>query len=289
MVIRVEPTGEFQLFPDAKFEDQFLVLEALADHTDIPVPSAYWFESDPSILGAPFFVMSKVTGRPAHFNEEWLKDLTVDQSARVWWSGLQAMAGIHKVDWERLGLGFLNQPELGPTPVEQQLTYYRTSYESGREGSPHPVIEAGFEWLEANKPVDEPVRLLWGDARLGNLLFDQKLRCSGVLDWEMCALGNPESDLAWWLFNEKTLLPRALGPDAVGAFPDREETISRFEEHLGRRTHSLAFYEVFTAVRNAVILMRIFTLWNKQGMPFAGENVSETVVAELLGLEPPRE
>src|SRR5688572_760332 len=52
-VIRVEPT-KYRVFLDVDLERQFRVMEALGAKTDVPMPPTRWFESDPSVLGAPF-------------------------------------------------------------------------------------------------------------------------------------------------------------------------------------------------------------------------------------------
>ena len=54
-------------------------------------------------------------------------------------------------------------------------------------------------WLAENKPNSEPLGLVWGDAKLGNILFDSAGQAQAVLDWEMVTLGNPVRDLAYSL------------------------------------------------------------------------------------------
>ena len=60
LVAKVAPTG-FQIFPDPRFAEQFRLLEILS-RTGIPVPRVHWHEPDPAVLGAPFYVMSRVDG-----------------------------------------------------------------------------------------------------------------------------------------------------------------------------------------------------------------------------------
>lgn len=110
--------------------------------------------------------------------------------------------------------------------------------------------------LERTRPEPpERPRLCWGDARLGNMLFREG-RCVAVLDWEMATLGDPESDLAWWLYfdrhhSEGSGLPRLPG------IPSREATIARYEEWTGRRVRHLAWWELFAGFAFALILMRV--------------------------------
>ena len=69
-----------------------------------------------------------------------------------------------------------------------------------RTGSEHPIVDRLWEWLEANVPSATPTGLSWGDARLGNTMFDDDFRLVVVMDWELVSLGTPIMDLGWWLF-----------------------------------------------------------------------------------------
>jgi aminoglycoside phosphotransferase (APT) family kinase protein len=73
-------------------------------------------------------------------------------------------------------------------------------------GEPHPALELGFRWLEANRPTAARQTVVHGDFRLGNLVVgDTGLRA--VLDWELAHVGDPHEDLGWfcvraWRFGE---------------------------------------------------------------------------------------
>src|SRR5262245_1428436 len=60
-VLRKQPPGK--LLPSAHAVDrEFRVLSALAQ-TDVPVPHTHFFCADPSVIGTPFYVMERLTGR----------------------------------------------------------------------------------------------------------------------------------------------------------------------------------------------------------------------------------
>ena len=67
------------------------------------------------------------------------------------------------------------------------------------------------------------VALNWGDARLPNLIFRDD-RVAAVLDWEMAFLGDPEADLAWWLFLDWQGCD-GYGIPRLDGFPSREQTV----------------------------------------------------------------
>ena len=62
MVARVKPTA-YTIFLESVFEEQYRVMEALGRQSEVLVPPVVGYESDESVLGAPFFVMQKIDGR----------------------------------------------------------------------------------------------------------------------------------------------------------------------------------------------------------------------------------
>jgi aminoglycoside phosphotransferase (APT) family kinase protein len=168
-------------------------------------------------------------------------------------NGLVALAQVHQTDPQVLGLDFLDRPALGVTSLDQQIAVWRECYEAG--GSTDPVLEAGFAWVEANRPGEEPTVLNWGSARLGNLLFADDLSVTGVLDWKMVGLGSPEYDLGWWLFVQRHHT-EGLGLPLPSGFPDHAATVARYVELTGRQVNYLDFYEAFGALRLAILMRR---------------------------------
>lgn len=63
-------------------------------------------------------------------------------------------------------------------------------------GGDRPILALALKWLEANLPPPVTPRLVHGDFRLGNLMFEQG-RVTGVLDWELAHLGDWHEDLAF--------------------------------------------------------------------------------------------
>ncbi len=60
-VATVAPTGH-QIFPAPRFEEQNRLMKILAG-TPVEVPAVHWYEPDPGVLGAPFYVMTWVDGQ----------------------------------------------------------------------------------------------------------------------------------------------------------------------------------------------------------------------------------
>jgi len=287
-VIRVAPTG-YTLFPDAAFEVQHTVLTGLDRLGAVPVPKVLWFEEDASVLGAAFFVMEEVQGvvppdNPPYHVDGWLKtDATPEVRERIWWGCIDTIAELHAVDAAAVGLTDL----LDGLPA--QLDYYERFLEQVEGlGEQVPVARRALEWLRANMPAPEPSVLCWGDARIGNVMYDEQGNRLAVLDWEMVSLGSPAQDFAWALFldrhhSEGMDVPRLEG------FPSTEESIARYEAKSGRRLENLEYYEVFAGFRFSVImgkLAHIFKDWellpadHDMGQNNNASRLTEKVLAE---------
>jgi aminoglycoside phosphotransferase (APT) family kinase protein len=302
LVLRVKPT-QHTVFLEQDFEQQYLVLRTLGEHTTVPVPVVRWYEEDASILGAPFFVMDHVDGRapsdsPPYTQAGWLlEEATPAQRRALVEQGVHALAAVHAVDWRGLGLDVLSKPQYGALGFEQQLRYYERSYEwAEREaGFPAPpVAQATLEWVQAHAPASDPeITLCWGDARINNQLFGPDYRVRAVVDWEMVTLADPMMDLGWWLFLDRHFHEGMPAPRMEG-FPTRDEVVGFYEHASGRPARDLAFYEVFAGLRFAVVMVRIATLVTAFGlMPpegaaeMAGNNAVTRVLADLLDLPAP--
>jgi len=265
-------------------------MQALAEHTDVPVPDMLWFEEDPSWFGSPFWIMARVDGiapsdAPHYSVGGWLRDATPEEQATVWWNGVTALAAVHNLDWRALGLDRLDDPARGEPALEQQLAYYADSLEWAEQGTPHEGARAALEWLRAHRPASDPeqVAITWGDSRLANQMFRDG-EVVAVLDWEMVALGDPRIDLGWWLFCDE-VLTRSAGQERLAGFPSREETVARWEDLTGRRGDDLHWFLVFAALRFTVVMLRLGTLLHEMGVvpePFGYDNDICRALDELL-------
>lgn len=267
IVLRMQPESS-SVYPDCDIQRQYRVMQALAG-SDIPVPELLGLEADATLLGAPFFVMLRVAGRvptenpPYHF-QGWLHDLTTPELRRCWFNSIDTIAAIARVDWRGCGLDFL-QPQPERTALARQLDYYRDAVGwAERLHRPYPHLRQAYPWLIDNQPVDEPLVLSWGDAKLGNCVYDEEGRLAAVLDWEQAALASPVDDLAWWLMLDESLcigygLPRLAG------LPSREETVAHWERASGFSARHLPYYEVFAAWRMAYVMARIGTVFMERG------------------------
>ena len=259
IVARLEPE-EYVMFPYYDVGAQARALQLL-EPTDVPVPVVRWSEPDASVLGVPFYLMTRVDGRiptdnPPMHDEGWIaEDCSEEEREAIWWSGLDAMCKVHAVDWKGLGFEFLAEPERGATPLDQQLDYWQEYFRWGMPAERHPDVVQALEYLESNKPEDEPIALCWGDSRLANQIFDG-VECVAVLDWEMARLGNPVQDLAWWLASDRCF-SEGLELERLPGIPGEDETIERWAQTTGRSTDNFDYYTILALTRFTMNMARV--------------------------------
>jgi aminoglycoside phosphotransferase (APT) family kinase protein len=256
--LRLHPSPDYQVFYDPEFRTQFDLLRTLHDATDVRVPYAHWYEDDPALFGRPFFVMERKHGRvpvsmPLYTREGFLADATTEQRRRAWEGAIEQLALIHSVPASLVS--FLDRPEWGATPLEQQVTYWEKAAHWGLAGHYPWQLDEMIGWLRDNLPETSETGLSWGDARLGNVMFDENFDVAAMLDWEQASLVGPTADLAWWLFFDETYsagqgLPRLAG---MGG---RAETLERWSELTDREPLDLRWHEVFVGYKMANLAIR---------------------------------
>jgi aminoglycoside phosphotransferase (APT) family kinase protein len=284
-VVRLEARPDRRVFLDTNFAEQYQILRALNSVPGMPVPKVRYFVDDESLLGARFYVMEKLAGQPAAYQTEWFQKLNEGARSDVWWRGLTTMACLHRVDPRELAfVGKLAATTWDASAVlDRQLECQRAFYEWARGGDRFPATEEAFEWLYANKPIDSQITLQWGDARLGNLLFDESRNCRGMVDWEQAEIGFAEADLGYWLMNDghDSLLPSAMGVSRVRI--SNAETIMRYEHLLGKPLTDMRYWEIFGLVRASPIVVRLGSLARAHNFSYHRRgNDPEAALGKLL-------
>lgn len=290
IVLRVQPDAH-SVFPDCDVRRQYRVMQCLAA-TDVPVPRLLGLETDASVLGAPFFVMERIEGRvpnenPLYHRAGWFHDLGVDELRAHWFSGIDTIAAVARVDWRARGFDLL-LPPADTTPLARQLEYYRQAVSwAERLGRPYSHLHGAYRWLVENQPSDESVALSWGDAKLGNCVFRDG-RVVGALDWEQATLASPVDDLAWWLMLDDSL-STGCGVPRLAGLPSRDETVAYWERASGCSARNLAYYDVFAAWRMAYVMARIGTVFiERRWVPRESEMDLKNGGAALLALHAAR-
>ena len=258
-VVRRKPAGV--LLPSAHAVDrEFRVMHALAG-TDVPVPRMHALCEDDSVIGSAFYAMDFVEGRilwdPA------LPELSSSERAAVCDDMNRVIAALHEVDVAQVGLqDYGRSGQYVARQVERWTRQYRAS-----ETEPIEAMDQLIEWLRAHQPADSATRLVHGDFRLDNLVFDaREPRVIAVLDWELSTLGDPLADFAYHMMAWGLPPPfRGLGhlDDAqlrALSLPTEKEYAERYRQR--RKLPAIdpvtwEFYAAFNLFRAAAIAQGI--------------------------------
>ena len=187
-VVRIKPTGH-QVFPDTLFDEQYRLMDFLHRDGRVRVAEIYWYEGEAALLGAPFFVMEKKIGRvpvshPPYREVGWVAEATPAQRAKIWENGVRQMAAVQAVPLEPLT--FLRGATEGAREgLAQEWDKYRRFIAWAAGDEVRPVFEAGMDRLEKIWPKNQPPGLVWGDARIGNMMFGDDFEVVAVMDWEI--------------------------------------------------------------------------------------------------------
>lgn len=278
-VVRVAPTG-YTLFPDAAFEAQHRILVTLGTQTAIPVPTVRWQETDPSVLGAAFFVMDFVDAvipedNPPYTMGGWLHDSSPEVQERVFWAAIDTIAEISALDHTTLDL-----PPL-MSGLDAQLDYYERFLEAVEQSERMDVARRALTWLKDHKPEDDGTVFCWGDSRIGNVMFSPEGERKAVVDWEMAVLGSPSQDLAWAWFLDRHHSEGMNTPRLPG-FPSKEAMIARFEERSGRSAKAFDYYELFAGFRFAVIMGKLAIIFKDWGLIPADHDMGQSNAPAVL-------
>ncbi len=188
-VLRRKPPGK--LLPSAHAVDrEYRVMKALAA-TDVPVARMHALCEDESVIGTMFYVMEYVEGRVLW--DPRLADMTPAERTRHHEEMNRVIAALHCVDPAAVGLA-----DFGKTGeyIARQVARWTKQYQAS-ETEKIQAMDNLIAWLPVNIPAGDETRIVHGDYRIDNVIFDPvEPRIRAVIDWELCTLGHPLADFA---------------------------------------------------------------------------------------------
>ncbi len=182
----------------------------------------------------------------------WLKDAGAERQRSVVERSLDVLVHVHAIDPGSLPGPYLERGV--PPGLRPQLAEYGDFLDWVAEGRSLIEFRDVYRWLTASVPVSAAPAFCWGDSRLGNMLFRDD-RPVAVLDWEMAGLAPPEADLAWWLVFDR-IHTTGRGMERLPGVPPDSEQVAMYEMWSGHTVTNLHWYEVWAALRVAVLLFR---------------------------------
>ena len=243
---------------------EYHVLSALHGHFPVPRPLLYC--EDPALLGAPFYVMEKLNG--VILRRDPPKGLVYPpgQARALCENLLDTLVRLHTLDYAAIGLAGLGKPE---GYVGRQVGGWCDRFTKAWTDDV-PKCETLMGWLKQHAPPDSPrPGIVHNDYRFDNVVLDPADHTTiiGVLDWEMCTIGDPLMDLgaalAYWVQPGDTPAMQAvrMQPSSLPGMLTREEIARVYGEKADREISNLDFYYVFGLFRLAGIVQQIYYRW----------------------------
>ncbi|MBJ7289486.1 phosphotransferase family protein, partial [Williamsia sp.] len=209
-VVRRPPTSG--LTPSAHdMNREWKVTRALQD-TAVPVAKTIAFDAEGTVLGAPCTVVEYIDGTVIRSASDLdgIDDPTVERNVTAL---ITALADLHRVDYDAVGLGEFGRPE---GFVARQVKTWTRQWELVKTRE-LPDVHALASALAENIPTDSANSIVHGDFRVDNTILaaDDPGVVRAVVDWEMSTLGDPLTDVALMCVYRQPIFDRVLGLSAA--------------------------------------------------------------------------
>jgi len=245
---------------------EYRIVNALAS-SEVPVPPLVDFCANPDVTGAPFYVMHFVEGIVAR--RRAIAELVPEANrTRLCKRLIEVLAAIHRIEPDTVGLGDLGKKE---QYIARQLSRWIRQVTT-MSFRPFPALHDVHAELAARIPEQRTYSLVHGDYRLDNCIATKTGNIAAVLDWELCTLGDPRSDLgillAYWVEPQDTLHPLQSPPTTAAQYATRCELATWYSEVTGEPIErlELQYFYAFANWRLACILEGVYARYRTSAM-----------------------
>jgi aminoglycoside phosphotransferase (APT) family kinase protein len=249
-VLRRPPLGK--LLPSAHdVAREHRLMSALID-TAVPVPKMVGLCQDPTVNERDFYVMHFLDGIVVR-NIELGRELSEPVRTRMCHELINTLGALHRVDIDSVGLGTLAKRE---GYIERQLKRWSGQWEQSKTRE-LPLIDKVRDTLASQQPTPSKPTIAHGDYRLSNCMMDPQGPVAGVLDWELCTLGEPMADLGGLLCFWYDPADPKQGGDAdttsLSGFLSQDEMAGLYADKMGVDVKTVDYYRAFAHWRLACI------------------------------------
>ena len=279
-VLRKKPAGD--LLPSAHAIDrEYRVMKAL-QNTPVPVPEMLTYCEDESLIGTPFYVMPFLQGRV--FFDQTLPDMTREQRGQVYANMNRAIAELHRIDPQAIGLGDYGK---AGNYFGRQIRRWSQQYQQNHTER-IASLEHLIDWLPERIPAGDLTTIVHGDYRLDNvMLHATEPKVIAVLDWELSTLGHPLADFSYHCMSWH--IPPSLWRGIGGldlaelGIPSEHEYVQQYVSLTGYEgvQEHWDFYLAYNFFRSAAILYGIGER-ARQGTATASDAMEMAAKAEPL-------
>lgn len=240
---------------------EYRVLSKL--HAAYPVaPKALLYCDDLSVLNAPFYLMEPIRGMILRRDPPPGVPFPPETARRLSEAFLDNLARLHRLDYAAIGLADLGKPQ---GYLERQVKGWIERYHNSRTHD-LPEVERISAWLTERMPASHDTALIHNDYKYDNVVLDpdDPTKIVGVLDWEMCTLGDPLTDLgtalAYWTDPQDPdeLQEIRSAPTTLLGTLTRTQLVERYAVASGCDPGDMIFYLTFARFKVAVIIQQIY-------------------------------
>jgi aminoglycoside phosphotransferase (APT) family kinase protein len=249
-VLRRPPMGH--LLPSAHdMAREHRLMDALKD-SPVPVPRTVGLCQDPAVNERDFYVMHFLDGivvRDVEIGRSFEPQIRRRMSEDL----VDTLCVLHRVDIDEVGLGDLAKRG---GYIERQIKRWSGQWEQSKTRD-LPLIDRVRDTLAARAPDQARTTIAHGDYRLSNCMMSPAGPVAGVLDWELCTLGDPMADLAgllgYW-FDPTIADPKGDNETtSLDGFLPQSELAERYAAAMGVDLSLVDYYRAFASWRLACI------------------------------------
>ena len=260
MVLRRPPFGS-KVKTAHDMNREYRVLSKL--HLVYPqAPTALLYCEDTAVLGSPFYLMERIPGIILRRDPPEGLGTNAETARHLSQAFVDNLARLHGLDYTAIGLADLGKPQ---GYLDRQVKGWIERYR-GSQTHDLPEVERISIWLNERKPRETGSALIHNDYKYDNIVLDSTdiTRIVGVLDWEMCTIGDPLTDLgtalAYWVDPQdpEELQRIRWGPTTLAGTLKRAELVRRYAQITGRDVSNMVFYRVLALFKVAVIIQQIY-------------------------------
>ena len=249
-VLRRPPLGK--LLPSAHdMAREHRLMAALAD-SPVPVPRLVGLCQDPAVNARDFYVMHFLDGLVVR-SVDIGRSLSEPVRSRMCHELIDTLCALHRVDIDAVGLGTLAKRE---GYIERQLKRWSEQWAQSKTRE-LPLIDQVRQALAAKLPTPSKPTIAHGDYRLSNCMMNPLGPVVGVLDWELCTLGEPMADLGGLLGYWHDPSDPTQGGDAettgLPGFLTQDEMAGLYAEKMKANLATVDYYRAFAHWRLACI------------------------------------
>jgi aminoglycoside phosphotransferase (APT) family kinase protein len=198
-------------------------------------PRVYLLCEDPSVIGAPFLVAERRRGTV--LRREWPENFRrLDGlERRIALALIDALADLHLVNPEAIGLGDLGRPQ---GFAARQVKGWGERWHAAKDKE-LPVFDVVHGELRRRVPDNPRVSVLHNDFKLDNCMVENGVpdRVTAVFDWDMATLGDPLVDLGtflnYWPSEDGSFSWNKMPPMVREPYPGRAELIAHYAQRTG--------------------------------------------------------